>query len=59
MAAGAGRREREAARCFRNVLSSLSDLADEAPVRAGDGVTAGDLRQYARLQLGEAPGRPA
>lgn len=58
MTTGARRREREAARCFRNVLSSLRDLADEAPVRAGDGVTAGDLRQYARVQLGEAPGAP-
>lgn len=53
MVATSRQRPDEAARCFRNVLASLNEVDDEEVVRAGAGVTAGDLRQYAGLQLGQ------
>jgi chemotaxis protein methyltransferase CheR len=53
MAAAAQNRHEDAVRSFRNVFKSLHHTGEKSKVRSGDGVTAEDLRQYARLQLGE------
>lgn len=48
-------REVDAERSFRNVLASLAPAGDDAVVRAGEGLSSGDLRHLARLQLGLGP----
>lgn len=47
-----GRRD-DAHRAFRNVVQCLRTQDDDASIRSGDGTTASELRQFARLQLAE------